>query len=112
MPARLGEFELLLLLLLADQADDPDAPHGATLRAAIAERTGRQVLPGALYNALDRLERRGLVTSWLGDPTPQRGGKRKRHYRIEPMGRTALAEGQSMWRALMAHPSGAGESPQ
>ena len=47
--------------------------------------------PGALYTALDRLEKRGLVASRLGDPTPQRGGKRKRLYTLQPAGERALA---------------------
>jgi DNA-binding PadR family transcriptional regulator len=48
------------------------------------------VSPGAVYTALDRLEQRGLVRSRLGEPTPQRGGKRKRCYRLTPRGLEAL----------------------
>jgi DNA-binding PadR family transcriptional regulator len=98
MRAHLGEFEQLLLLALLHE---PDA-HGARIRAAIEARTGRVVSPGAIYTALDRLERRGLLTSWLGDPTAQRGGKRKRHYRLEPEGAAMLQRSQETL-ARMAH---------
>ena len=60
------------------------------------------VSPGAIYTALDRLEQRGLVTSRLGDPTPQRGGKRKRYYRIEPQGAELLRRSHAAL-ARMAH---------
>ncbi len=55
---------------------------------------------GALYTALDRMEKRGLVTSRLGDPTPQRGGKRKRLYTLEPAGQRALARVYESLRAM------------
>ena len=65
--------------------------YGVTIRNEIEARTGRAVSAGALYTALDRLEKRGLVSSRLGDPTPERGGKRKRLYTVEPAGERALA---------------------
>ena len=83
MRSYLGEFEQLLLLALLQVGD---AAYGARIREAIEARTGRTVSPGAVYTALDRLESRGLVSSSLGEPTPQRGGKRKRYYRLEPEG--------------------------
>jgi PadR family transcriptional regulator PadR len=83
MRSYLGEFEQLLLLALVQLGADA---YGARIRAVIEARTERLVSPGAVYTALDRLERRGLVSSWLGEPTAQRGGKRKRHYRLEPAG--------------------------
>ena len=90
MRTYLGEFEQLLLLALQHEEE----AYGASIRAAIEARTGRVVSPGAIYTALDRLERRGLVSSWLGDPTAQRGGKRKRHYRIERDGAELLQRSQ------------------
>lgn len=87
MTSRLGTFEQILLLALLRLGDDS---HGVPIRAEIEKRTGRVVSPGAIYTALDRLERRGLVRSHLGAPTPQRGGKRKRHYRLTPAGANAL----------------------
>jgi DNA-binding PadR family transcriptional regulator len=91
MRVHLGEFELLLLLALRQARDEV---YGVQIRALIEERTGRTVSPGAVYTALDRLERRNLVSSRLGEPTQQRGGKRKRYYRIEPAGATLLRQSQ------------------
>ncbi len=87
MRAYLGEFEQLLLFALMELRDDA---YGVRVRQAIERRTGRSVSPGAMYTALDRLETRGLVSSTLGEPTAQRGGKRKRYYRIEPQGTKLL----------------------
>jgi PadR family transcriptional regulator PadR len=89
MPERLGSLEQLLLLALLRLGDEP---YGVPIRDEIEERTGRVVSPGAIYTALDRLESRGLVRSRLGDPTPERGGKSKRHYRLTARGARAVAE--------------------
>src|ERR687892_26450 len=101
MRVHLGEFELLLLMALLQAKDEV---YGVQIRTVIEERTGRTVSPGAIYTALDRLERRGLVSSRLGDPTAQRGGKRKRYYRIESAGATLLRQSQ---RALARMARGA-----
>ena len=85
----LGDLERLLLMALVAIGHEA---YGVTIRQAIEARTGRLVSPGAIYTALDRLERRGYVTSRLGDPTPQRGGKRKRFY-------TPSASGVAVLRA-------------
>ena len=87
MKTYLGEFEQLLLFAVIELKDDA---YGGRIREAIERRTGRSVSPGAAYTALDRLEMRGLVSSTLGEPTAQRGGKRKRYYRIEPAGAELL----------------------
>ena len=84
----LGEFEQIVLLAVVRL--DVEA-YGSPIRRDIEERTGRTIAIGALYTALDRLERRRLVSSWLGDPTPERGGKRKRYYRVEPAGACVAA---------------------
>ena len=88
MPHTLGDFEQRILFALIRLG--PDA-YGVTIREAIEARSGRAISPGALYTALDRLETRGFVTSRLGEPTPQRGGKRKRLYSLQPAGERALA---------------------
>jgi PadR family transcriptional regulator, regulatory protein PadR len=95
----LGDFEQLILFALIRLGADA---YGVTIRNQIAARTGRAVSPGALYTALDRLEKRGLVASRLGDPTPQRGGKRKRLYTLQPAGARALARVYESMR-LMAN---------
>jgi DNA-binding PadR family transcriptional regulator len=91
----LGEFEQVVLFAVA-QIDDA---YGTTIREEIKQRTGRQVSAGAIYTTLDRLEARGLLTSRWGEPTPERGGKRKRHFRLRPEGREALARS---WQAIRA----------
>jgi DNA-binding PadR family transcriptional regulator len=83
----LGRFEELILLALLRLG--PDA-YGLALRREVEERTGREVSSGALYTALKRLEQRGLVSSRVGEPTPERGGRRKRHYCLEAPGIVAL----------------------
>jgi DNA-binding PadR family transcriptional regulator len=91
MRTYLGEFEQLLLFALLQLGEDA---YGTRIREAIEKRTGRTVSPGAIYTALDRLEARGLVSSTLGDPTPHRGGKRKRYYRMESEGTALLRRSQ------------------
>ena len=84
----IGDFEQLVLFALVRLGADA---YGVTIRGEIEKRTGRAISAGALYTALDRMEKRGLVASRLGDPTPQRGGKRKRLYTLQPAGERALA---------------------
>ena len=88
----LGEFEQLLLLALLKLGDEA---YGVRIRQAIERGAGRHVSAGAIYTALERLERQGLVSSRLGDPTPERGGKRKRYYRLEADGASALKHAQA-----------------
>ena len=89
---RTGAFEQLLLLALMRLGDDT---YGVPIKDEIEARTGRSVSPGAVYTALDRLERRGLVRSKLGEPTAERGGKRKRVYRLTTKGSDAIAHAHS-----------------
>jgi PadR family transcriptional regulator, regulatory protein PadR len=88
MSHSIGDFEQLILLALVHLGQDA---YGVTIRQEIESRAARAVSPGALYTALDRLEKRGFVTSRLGEPTPERGGKRKRLYTLQPAGERALA---------------------
>lgn len=87
MRQHLGDFEQLLLFALLRLEGDA---YGVTIRRDVERRTGRPVSLGAVYTALRRLERRGLVRSHVGEPTPERGGRRKRYYRLEPGGARAL----------------------
>ncbi len=89
MPGRdyLGEFEhivVLALLRLEDRA------YGVTVRQEIEFRTKREVSIGAVYATLDRLESKGYVKSRRGDPTPERGGRSKRFFRVTAKGVTAV----------------------
>jgi PadR family transcriptional regulator PadR len=83
----LGEFEQLILFALVELEDEA---YGAAIGRAIEDRTGRNVSAGAVYTALDRLETRGLVTSRVGEPRPQRGGRRRKYYDLEPEGAVEL----------------------
>ena len=83
----LSEFEMLLLLALQRLGDDA---YGVTARREIEDRTGKTVSVGAVYTALDRMQRRGYVSSFAGASTPKRGGRAKRHYRVEAPGQRAL----------------------
>ena len=89
-PDTLGTFEqivLTALLLLRDNA------YGVTIREKAQELASpKPVSIGAVYVTLDRLEEKGLVASWLSEPTPERGGRSKRCYRLEPAGKRALEE--------------------
>ncbi len=87
MASSLGEFEQLVLLALVHLG--PDA-YGATVRREIQQRAGRAVSISAVYTTLERLEQKGLVRSRLGEPTPERGGRRRRHFELLPAGATAL----------------------
>jgi DNA-binding PadR family transcriptional regulator len=99
MPPTLGELEQLVLLALLHLGD---RAYGIAVRDEIAAR-GRQDVPlGSIYNALSRLEGKGLISAWMGDPTPERGGRRKRHYRVLPQGRRALARSLTAIRRLTA----------
>ena len=83
----LGEFEQLVLLALLRLGRDA---YGAAVSLEIEEHTGRTISVSAVHTTLDRLEDKGFIRSRLGEPTPQRGGKRKRHYDVLPAGVRAL----------------------
>jgi PadR family transcriptional regulator len=74
--APLGEFEQLVLIALFRLGPDAD---GATIRRDIEARTGRELSISAVYVTLERLEDKGLVRSHVGEPTAQRGGRRRKH---------------------------------
>jgi len=91
----LGEFEQTLLYAVRYLQDEDERASGPTIRALLKTRTGRLVSPGAIYTALSRLEDRGYVTSEFGEPTPERGGKRKRLYRMRAAGDAALRSAEA-----------------
>jgi PadR family transcriptional regulator PadR len=84
----LGEFEYLLISAAAQLGDEA---YGAAIREEIAQRTGRRCSVGALYTTIDRLESKGLLETWMGEATPQRGGRPKRMVRITGKGKRAAA---------------------
>lgn len=93
----LGEFEQVVLLALARLRD---RAYGMAIRQEIERRTGRDVGIGSVYSALDRLERKRYVSSRVGHPTPERGGRAKRYYRLERAGYLALTRSQEMFASL------------
>src|SRR5215468_5060947 len=103
MPGRtyLGELELMILLALIRLGDDA---YGVPISKELLDVTGREVAFGSIYAALDRMQEKGLVSSTFGDPTPARGGRAKRYFRLTPKGlrevhltRSALTK---LWRGL------------
>src|SRR5262247_3985376 len=94
----LGEFEQVVLLAILRLGDEA---YGVTVRDVIADRTHRRPTAGHLYTTLDRLEERGLVTSRFGDPTPQRGGRAKRYFKVTAAGLKAVARVQRGYQRLL-----------
>ncbi len=86
-----GEFELKLMLAVLRLGSNA---YGVKIREEINERTGRDVAIGQIYTVLGRLERKGFVSSRMGEPTPERGGRAKKFYRIEAKGQEAVRESQ------------------
>jgi DNA-binding PadR family transcriptional regulator len=107
-PTNLGEFEQVVLLATLRLAER--GAYGVSIREEIAQRTQRKPTPGAIYTTLDRLERKGFVSSSVGEATPMRGGKAKRYYRVSARGVAALDRAltafQSLSRGLVLGESG------
>jgi PadR family transcriptional regulator, regulatory protein PadR len=101
----LGEFELLVLLACLRLGDD-DA-YAVSIVDEISARTGRALHRAAVYVTLQRLEKKRLISTHLGDPRPERGGKARRLVHVESAGRAAVRESrrafQRMWVGLGAH---------
>lgn len=93
----LGDFEQLVLLALFRLG--PDA-YGATIRREIEQRTGRDLAMSAVYVTIDRLETKGFVLTRIGEPTPERGGRRRRHVTLLPLGRRALTVAFRRFKAM------------
>jgi len=97
MPHALGEFEQLILLALVRLGDEA---YGVSIQEEIGRRTRRAVSPGAVYKTLLRLEAKGLVASWVGEPTRRRGGRRKKHYRLSAAGAQELRRSMAALRGM------------
>ncbi len=90
----LGEFEYLLISASARLGDDA---YGAAIRQEIERASGQRCSVGALYTTLDRLEAKGLIATWMGEATPQRGGRSKRMVRVTAKG---TREAAAFYRAV------------
>ena len=93
----LGEFEQLVLLALVRLGDDA---YGMSIHDELQRRARRDVTVAAVYKTLERLEDKGLAVSRVGEPTAERGGRRKKYFRIQPAGRRALTHALGSLRRM------------
>ncbi|HTW49967.1 MAG TPA: helix-turn-helix transcriptional regulator [Acidobacteriaceae bacterium] len=99
----LGEFELMVILALVYLGEEA---YGVPIARELERRRGGGVAVGSVYAALDRLERKGLIASSLGEPTPERGGKSRRYFRATQQGLRTIRETRQilsdLWRNVPA----------
>jgi PadR family transcriptional regulator, regulatory protein PadR len=88
-----GDLELTVLLCVVRLGEEA---YGTTIRNELALRTGRAHSVGAVYTTLQRLEEKGMLTSSMGDPTPARGGRAKRYFRVTARGARAIEQARQM----------------
>lgn len=93
----LGEFEQIVLLAMARVGDQA---YAVSIHDEILRTTGRSVSIPAVYVTLSRLEKKGLVSSWMGEPSPKRGGRAKRYFELSDEGRDALEESREVFDQL------------
>lgn len=98
----LGDFEQLVLLALLSLTRQGSDAYGVSICDDIAAKTGRDVSLGAVYKTLERLEDKGLVASRLGEPTAERGGRRKRHFKLLAAGQRALKQSVAALKNMTA----------
>jgi DNA-binding PadR family transcriptional regulator len=96
-----GEWELMVILAVIRLGEDA---YGVPICREIEAQTGREVAVGSVYATLERLEEKGFVSSELGQPTAERGGRAKRYFRISTNGLREVRRTQrsliNMWRGL------------
>ena len=101
MREALGEFEQLVMLAIMQLDGEV---YGVPIVEEIERRTGRSVAPAAVYVTLRRLEEKGLLSSWMSEPTADRGGKARRCVKVTAAGRDSLREARQvldrMWKGL------------
>jgi DNA-binding PadR family transcriptional regulator len=97
----LGEFELQVMLIVIRLGEEA---YGVPISREIKERTGRNVAFATVYSTLERLQRKALVNSHLGDPSPERGGRAKRYFRVTKAGLHAVRDAKRnlvrLWHGL------------
>lgn len=96
-PPTLGDFEQLTMLAVLRLDDEA---YGAAIQREMEAHTGRVVSINAVYTTLDRLETKGLLRSWVGEPTAERGGRRKKHYAVQPSGMAAIGQAYRAFRRM------------
>ena len=87
MKGYIGEFEELVLLTIASLGDEA---YGVGVKEDIERRSDRTISIGALHSTITRLEEKNFIKSWLGEPTQERGGRRKRFFELTQQGKVAL----------------------
>jgi len=95
----LGEFEQIVLLAVLRLGTNA---YGFSVQQEIQHRIGRTCSVGALYTTLDRMEQKGFVSSWTGEPTPERGGRAKKYFKVEGPGETALRHSYAATASMVA----------
>ena len=104
MKGYIGEFEELVLLTIASLGDQA---YGVSIKEDIEKRSNRSISIGALHSTITRLEEKNFLKSWLGEPTQERGGRRKRFYDVTKQGKVALHEIKNLrdelWKLSKAH---------
>lgn len=95
--AAIGEFEQIVLMALLGLGN---GAYGAAIRRHIEDRTGRKVSESAVYVTLQRMEEKGMVVSYVGPSTPQRGGRRRRHYLLDTEGGRALGRAYRTFKVM------------
>lgn len=99
MKGYIGEFEELVLLTIANLAKDA---YGVAILNDISERASRKLSIGALHSTLTRLEEKGYISSYLGEPTNERGGRRKRYFEITDSAKAELSNMKALRDQLWA----------
>lgn len=104
MKGFIGEFEELVLLTIASYGDEA---YGVIIKEDIEKRAARNISIGALHSTITRLEEKGYIKSWLGEPTEQRGGRRKRFFELTQSGKVGLHQMKNLrdelWKASGAN---------
>ena len=95
----LGEFEQIVLLAVLRLGT---SAYGFAVQQEIQACTGRSCSIGAIYTTLDRLEKKGFVASWIGEPTPLRGGRAKKYFKVEGAGESSLRRSYNATASMIA----------
>lgn len=99
MDLQLGEFEQIVLMAVVRLESDA---YGATIKRDIEARAGRRLSISAVYTTLERLEDKGCVRSWIGEPTAERGGRRRKYFELKPAGARALRNAYAAYTGMAA----------
>lgn len=100
MKGFIGEFEELVLLTIANLHEQA---YGVNILEDIQTRANRKLSIGALHSTLTRLEEKGFITSYMGEHTQERGGRRKRYFQLTQLARQALTDMKNLRDELWAN---------